>query len=148
MLAEANGIRVISDYAHHPVEISALLEQAALLGAKRVVGVFQPHRYSRTKAFFQDFARVLARLDVLILVPVYSAFEAPMEGGDTTDIHRVLQAEGRTDSQLAGSVEDAWTKLRAVWREGDLVLIIGAGDVDKVCACAARCLLTEKGTES
>lgn len=136
-VAAGNGIRVISDYAHHPVEIAALLDQTRLSCPKRIIAVFQPHRYSRTKAFREQFADVLSTVDALILVPVYSASEPYLADGTSDVLMRSCQHRQMTGVQLADSVVDAWLRLQHVWREEDLVLIIGAGDVDQIGPWAA-----------
>lgn len=129
-VAEGQGIVVISDYAHHPVEIAALIKQARLRNPKRLIGVFQPHRFSRTKAFRAEFVDVLSELDHVVLAPVYSASEPFVEGGTTEDLFRAFVARGLTRQSLADSLPEAWQKLQDQMQPDDLVLIIGAGDVD------------------
>jgi len=143
-VAAGNGIRVISDYAHHPVEIAALLEQARLSHSKRIIAVFQPHRYSRTKAFCEQFADVLSTLDALILVPVYAASEPFIAEGTSDVLLRACLSRRMTEVQLADSVADAWNRLQQVWLDDDLVLIIGAGDVDRIGTWAAEYFLAKK----
>lgn len=137
-VAVGNGIVVISDYAHHPVEIAALLDQARLSGPDRIIAVFQPHRYSRTKAFREQFIDVLSTLDALILVPVYAASEPRVEDGTSDVLLTSCRQRQVAGVELADSVADAWTRLRRIWRKGDLVLIIGAGDVDQIGTWAAE----------
>ena len=129
---EGRGRRVISDYAHHPVEIAALLNQAKLLKPRRMIAVFQPHRYSRTAAFKKEFARVLSSLDYLVLAPVYAASEPLVPGGTSDDLHAACREAGIAPLALANSLDEAWQHLRAASEDGDLVLIIGAGDVEKI----------------
>ena len=136
-VAIGRGIRVISDYAHHPVEIAALIEQARLASPKRIVAVFQPHRYSRTKAFQKEFVDVLQVLGRVILAPVYSASEAYIAGGTSEELLTESIRRGCGQFELADSVEDAWARLQGTWCEGDLVLVIGAGDVDQIGGWAA-----------
>lgn len=131
-VVKGRGVTVISDYAHHPVEISALLAQAKLAGARRIIGVFQPHRYSRTKAFLNSFVDVLTALDFLVLAPVYSASEPFIAGGTSDDLYREFLSRGLKRQVLAASVPDAWSLLKPQIQPGDLVLIIGAGDVDVI----------------
>jgi UDP-N-acetylmuramate--alanine ligase len=140
LVASGQGIQVISDYAHHPVEISALLDQARLSNPKRIVAVFQPHRYSRTKAFRESFAEVLSKMDEVILVPVYAASEPFIEGGTSNELYASCHHRGFRKVQKSTSVRHAWELLRQVWRAGDLVLIIGAGDVDQIGTWAAEML--------
>ena len=140
LVASGQGIRVISDYAHHPVEISALIEQARLSNPKRIVAVFQPHRYSRTKAFLESFTEVLSTLDEVILAPVYAASEPFIEGGTSDTLFEACRRRGLNKTHNSISVSHAFELLRAVWREGDLVLIIGGGDVDQIGGWAADVL--------
>jgi UDP-N-acetylmuramate--alanine ligase len=138
VIFEDNRYRVISDYAHHPVEITALLKQAHLLKPQRMIAVFQPHRYSRTAAFKKEFARSLAMLDYLVLTPVYAASEHPVDGGSSSDLYDECQALGLRKVELADSLSAAWEKLHGEMMPGDLILIIGAGDVERIGAWAAE----------
>lgn len=139
-VARGQGIRVISDYAHHPVEIAALIGQARLAAPRRIVAVFQPHRYSRTKAFLGAFIDVLSGLDVVVLAPVYAASEPWIEGGTSDDLYAEARRRGLEHIENARSLEEAAARLRASWRSGDLVLIIGAGDVEQIGTMAGRWL--------
>jgi len=131
-VVKGQGVTIISDYAHHPVEISALIAQAKLTGARRIIGVFQPHRYSRTKAFLSSFVDVLSGLDFVVLAPVYSASEPFIAGGTSDDLYDEFCSRGLNRQALATSVPEAWELLRPQIRSGDLVLIIGAGDIDLI----------------
>ncbi|HMP97412.1 MAG TPA: UDP-N-acetylmuramate--L-alanine ligase [Kiritimatiellia bacterium] len=131
-VAAGSGITVISDYAHHPAEIDALLAQARLRGPRRVLAVFQPHRFSRTRAFKPAFVRSLSSLDYLVLAPVYAASEPFVEGGTSRDLYEAFPVGSRDAVELTGSLEEAWSRLREHARAGDLVLVIGAGDVEKI----------------
>lgn len=131
-LYSCDGITIISDYAHHPDEIAALMEQAQLQVAARLLVLFQPHRYSRTLALRRDFATVFAGVDELLLLPVYAASEAPLEGGDTIDLYQEMRHSYRRDlplPRLAGSIANGVAWLERELRAGDLLLVIGAGDV-------------------
>lgn len=136
-VALGSGIRVISDYAHHPAEIRALLAQARLGVKGRLVAVFQPHRYSRTKAFKDAFVRELTGLDHLVLVPVYAASEPLVEGGTTLDLLEAFRQQGIHGVVFAENLEAAWSDVCATARAGDVVLVIGAGDVEKIGQWAA-----------
>lgn len=140
VVAEARGITVVSDYAHHPTEIAALLVQARQWGPKRLIGVFQPHRYSRTRQFAAAFADVLRELDLVALVPVYSASETFVEGGSIEDLYARIRSRGIESVELFESLDEAWTALRDVLTEGDMLLVIGAGDVEQIAAWAAEAL--------
>jgi UDP-N-acetylmuramate--alanine ligase len=133
------GILVISDYAHHPVEIASLLAQTRLARPQRMIGVFQPHRYSRTRYFRDAFAAVLGEMDRVALVPVYAASEPSIAGGTTEDLYRACLARGDGGRVVQReSLEAAWTWLQGEVRRGDVVLIIGAGDVEQVVGWAEQ----------
>jgi UDP-N-acetylmuramate--alanine ligase len=135
---------VISDYSHHPAEICALVETAMGLGRPRLVGVFQPHRYTRTLALGADFPAAFDGLDELILTPVYAASEQPIPGGTTWDLYehfrRRAEAEAgarkRPRVRVAASLEQAWQCLRRERRVGEALLVIGAGSVERIAQWA------------
>ena len=130
VLADAGGIRVVSDYSHHPTEIAALVETAKLQGARRVLALFQPHRHTRTKALGPDFPRAFRGVDALVIAPVYAASEAPTDGGHSTDLYARFREAGFSPVPLlAPSHGAAGEYLRRELREGDLLLVVGAGDV-------------------
>ncbi len=139
MFHDGGGIRVFSDYAHHPSEIRALLD-AVREGFRytRLIGVFQPHRYTRTLALGPQFPPAFDGMDRLVLVPVYAASESPLEGGTSTDLLAAFRRHGGVHVDPADSLESAWKTLRADLRPGDLLLVIGAGDVEHIAAWAAR----------
>lgn len=127
------GDGVYTDYAHHPTEMANAIKMAreACRGVLRVM--FQPHRYSRTKALLKDFAKAFPLADEVILCPTYAAFEKPVEGGDIADLYKALrEAPHEYRLYLARSLEEAWTHTRINDREGDLTLLLGAGDIIKV----------------
>ena len=124
---------VISDYAHHPTEIRALIETAReTLRPKRLLAVFQPHRYTRTKALLADFPPAFDSIDRLWLVPVYAASEPPLQGGSSEDLYKKCFEFEKTEVKSSQTLEKAWQELRSELREGDCLLIIGAGDVEKI----------------
>ena len=124
------GIQIITDYAHHPTEINALIEAARECEYKRVLAIFQPHRYSRTYALKAEFATVLEKLDRVILVPVYPASEPWIEGGDSSDILAICHKQGWDHIQEVEQLDCAWTEMENSLRSGDLLLLIGAGNID------------------
>ena len=128
----AGGVHVVDDYAHHPTEIDAVLATARLQPRRRLVAVFQPHRYSRTARFLTSFARALAGFDVVVLTDVYPAGEAPRTGAGVEELAAAL-AE-RTDAPVhhAPTLDDAVTLTAALARDGDLVLTLGAGSIGAV----------------
>ena len=133
--AVENGrIFMIDDYGHHPSEIRAVLN-AIRSGwpGQRLVMIFQPHRYSRTHDLFEEFVKVLSdEPDILVLLDVYSAGEAPIAGADTKDLSRAIRARGRIDPILTGSMGEIETLLPGLLHDRDVLLTMGAGDVGNV----------------
>jgi UDP-N-acetylmuramate--alanine ligase len=133
--ATAAGATVYDDYAHHPTEVAATIAAARTLGSKRVVAVFQPHLYSRTRALARDFGRALAQADLVVVLDVYRARERPEDfpGVDGKLIADAAAdaADGRTVAWLP-SFDDAERFLQAQLRGGDVCLAMGAGDVDRL----------------
>jgi len=124
---------VISDYAHHPTEIRALIQTAQeSLNAKRLLGVFQPHRYTRTLALGADFPPAFQGLEKLWLLPVYAASEEPVEGGTTDDLLKKFPNIGKLEVKSFQTLEKAWQNIAGELKEGDCLLIIGAGDIEKM----------------
>jgi len=131
---EHHGVLVIDDYAHHPTEIRVTLAAARAGWDRRVVAVFQPHTYTRTKDFFQDFAESFGDADVLILTDVYAAREAPIEGVSGALIADAARLAGHPDVRYVPNMGDVRGALRDLLVPGDIVLTMGAGDVWKVGA--------------
>ena len=130
---------IISDYAHHPTEIRTLVQTALeTLKPKRLLGVFQPHRYTRTKALMADFPPAFAGIDKLWLLPVYAASEKPLAGGTTADLFRNFPPGGKPDVENCESLDAAWLDIQRELRAGDLLLIIGAGDIEQLAERARR----------
>ena len=128
---EAGGILVIDDYAHHPVEIAAALVTARDIG-RRVVAVFQPHLYSRTRDFLEDFAHSLQIADQVFLANIYGSREEPIAGIHAGLIARVMQEQGYDQVEYIPDMKQIELRLLETCRTGDLVLTLGAGDIDRV----------------
>ena len=129
-----NGmVRAIEDYGHHPSELEATIT-AAREGwpAKRIIAVFQPHRYTRTFRLFDEFSRVLSTADVVVLTDIYSAGEASIEGVDSAALCNSIRARGEVDPVLIGDVQKLTVSLPALLKDGDLVLLMGAGNIGQV----------------
>ena len=132
---------VYTDYAHHPTEMQCAIamaqEKCASGGTLRVL--FQPHRYSRTKALIDDFAAVLRPVGEVVLCPVYAAFEPPVEGGTSADLYarmRACDASGKV--MLARSLDEAWRHVELEMADGDVTLLLGAGDIIELANRAAE----------
>ena len=127
---EAGGVLVIDDYGHHPTEIKATLETLRRrAGARRTVVLFQPHRFTRTQALWDDFARAFDGADVLRLADIYPASEDPIAGVSSEALSRAIAACGHADVAWAGDLSAAGERLVRDVREGDVVLTLGAGNV-------------------
>ena len=130
-----NGaVTIIDDYGHHPTEIAATLAAArASYPDRRVVLVFQPHRYTRTRDLMEDFATVLSGADALVLLDVYAAGEDPIAGADGRTMARAIRTRGAVDPVFVERIDDLPDVLVGVLADGDIVLTMGAGDIG---ACA------------
>jgi UDP-N-acetylmuramate--alanine ligase len=128
-------VMLVDDYGHHPTEIAATLS-AANSGwpGKRVVLVFQPHRYSRTRDLMDDFATVLSDADVLVLLDVYAAGEEPIAGADGRAMARAIRSRGSVEPVFVESLDDLQPVLLDLLKDGDLVLTMGAGDIGAYAA--------------
>ena len=128
-IEERRGIRLIQDYAHHPTEIRAVMESARALKPKRLWVVFQPHRFSRTRHLLREFSEALQGVDRLALLPVYAASEVSTQGVGTPRLAEVCRECGQRVELYESRFE-----LQEVWvpelQAGDVVLILGAGDVE------------------
>jgi len=135
VLAQHGGGRftVIDDYGHHPVELAATL--AAARGAwpqRRIVLAFQPHRYTRTRDCFEDFVHVLGQADAVLLTEVYAASEAPLVAADGRALARALRVAGRVEPVFIEDVNDLAQGVLDMVRDGDVVLLMGAGSISRV----------------
>jgi len=125
------SILVIEDYAHHPTEIRATLEAVRLLPAERIVVVFQPHLYSRTKFLCDEFASAFSLADRVIVTKIYGAREKPIEGVSSANIVEAAQARGFGAIEVVEDKDAVPPLLVEDLRPGDLVLFLGAGDIGK-----------------
>jgi UDP-N-acetylmuramate--alanine ligase len=129
---EEAGVTVIDDYGHHPTEVKATLS-AARIGApnRRIVVLFQPHRYSRTNDLMDEFASAFNNADVLLVTDIYAASETPIEGINAEVLTGRIKSYGHKDAEYVGAVENAAQALSNIVREGDLVITLGAGSVNR-----------------
>ena len=124
------GVTLYDDYAHHPAEIAATLESARMLAPRRLVGIFQPHRYTRTQLLHREFGSVFGRLDLLLIAPIYAASERPIDGVTSELIAREVQARG-VPVELLPDLAAVPDRLAGELAPGDTLITIGAGDVWK-----------------
>ncbi|HQP56765.1 MAG TPA: UDP-N-acetylmuramate--L-alanine ligase [Syntrophorhabdus sp.] len=128
-----NGaIKLIDDYGHHPTEIKATLAAVRQTWKGRIVVVFQPHRYTRTKALMEEFATSFNEADVLIVTEIYAASEEKIEGVDGQGLSETIRASGHKNVMFAASKEDAAEVVLGMAREGDVVITLGAGDICRI----------------
>jgi UDP-N-acetylmuramate--alanine ligase len=128
----AHGALVVDDYAHHPTEIQATLAAAREGFGVRTLVVFQPHRYTRTKALLEDFGRAFFLADRIVVCDVYAAGEAPIPGIDGAAVAAALVRHGHPSVAHASTLDEAARLVREMIRPGDLVLTLGAGNVWQV----------------
>ncbi|MFV0574407.1 MAG: UDP-N-acetylmuramate--L-alanine ligase [Vibrio sp.] len=129
-----NGkVMLVDDYGHHPSEVDVTI-QAARSGweDKRLVMIFQPHRYSRTRDLYDDFANVLEKVDVLVMLDVYPAGEKPIAGADSRSLCRTIRSRGKIDPIFVDSFDKLPSTLANLLADNDLVLTQGAGDIGRV----------------
>ncbi len=133
LVGEVEGVTVVDDYAHHPTEVAATLDAAGELGFRRVVALFQPHRYSRTQAFAEQFGDSFSSADRVVLMDVYTAGEAPIPGvSGKTLLDSLLDRHPRACAAYLPHRADVVPYLLDVLEPGDLLLTMGAGDVTGV----------------
>jgi UDP-N-acetylmuramate--alanine ligase len=121
---------LVDDYGHHPSEVKVTINAArAGWPEKRLVMVFQPHRYTRTRDLYEDFADVLSKVDVLVMLEVYAAGEEPIPGADGRALCRSIRSRGNLEPIFVATPDDVPSVLAGLVGEGDLVLTQGAGNV-------------------
>lgn len=126
---EINDIMVVDDYGHHPAEIRATLAAAKGGWDRRLVVIFQPHRYSRTKELFDEFVKAFHDADVLLLTDIYAAGEQPMEGITAEALARRIRQHGQKDVTYLADREEVPDHLLRILKAGDIVLTLGAGNI-------------------
>jgi len=135
IVVPAGQVLLVDDYAHHPREIAPTLEAArAGWPGRRLVVVFQPHRYTRTHDLFDDFIEVLSAVDVLLLCEVYAAGETPISGADGRALARGIRARGQVDPVFVADLATLPAMLGDILQDGDIVLTLGAGDIGAASA--------------
>ncbi len=139
---QAEGVTVVDDYGHHPTEIKTTLQAVRESWPdQRIVVAFQPHRYSRTQALFEEFTRAFYQSDVLAVLPIYAAGEAVIKGVSAEDLAEGVRAHGHKEVLYIADISQAVSGLAAIVQEGDILLTLGAGDVWRV----GEALLAELG---
>ena len=148
-LPTANGpVELVDDYGHHPREVAATIRAVrACWPERRLVMVFQPHRFSRTRDLFEDFAQVLSEVDVLVMLEVYPAGEEPIPGADSRSLCRAIRSRGMVEPILVTENEKLPRALLGVLDGGDVLLTQGAGDIGRMAAVLAGGALALGGEE-
>ncbi len=147
VVGEIDGIILVDDYGHHPAEIDAALDAARRafpIETHRIIAIFQPHRYSRTRDLFDEFARAFNQTDILFVTDIYAAGEQPLEGVSAARLARAITDYGHQGVELALDKDDIPDRLEPMLREGDVVITLGAGDVNRVLS-ELRQRLTARG---
>jgi UDP-N-acetylmuramate--alanine ligase len=129
---EPRGIMVVEDYGHHPTEIKATLDGAKRGWERRLVAVFQPHRYTRTAHLLDDFARAFNQADVLMLTEIYPAGEAPIPGVSGRGLYEEIVRFGHKDVHFEPDPAAIPARLEALLRPGDIVIVLGAGSINRI----------------
>jgi len=136
-VGEIDGALIIDDYAHHPVEIRAVLSAARESAQERVIAVVQPHRYTRLRDLMEDFQNAFNDADVVFVAPVYAAGEPPIEGVDAATLAEGLRAHGHRMVKTVEAAADLAANLRDLAAPGDMIVCMGAGDITKWAASLA-----------
>jgi UDP-N-acetylmuramate--alanine ligase len=129
IIGTVDGVTVVDDYAHHPGEISTTIEAARGGGYRRVIAVFQPHLYTRTRDFMDQFATALSGADMVIVTDIYKAREQPIPGVSAMDIVSRVNNFGKADAYYVSDRNDIYENLCDKVGDGDLVIFMGAGDI-------------------
>jgi len=137
--SEARSVMLVDDYGHHPTEVDATIRAVRDGWAdKRLVMIFQPHRFSRTRDLYEDFVEVLSKVDVLIMMDVYPAGEEPIAGADSRALCRSIRQRGQVEPIFAARPEDVESVLADMLLDGDLLLAQGAGDIGALAVRLAQ----------
>lgn len=138
-LSAQKHFALIDDYGHHPAEMEATMKAArGTFPGRRLVVVFQPHRYTRTRDVFEDFVRVLSQVDVLLLTEVYPAGEDPIVAADSKSLARAIRVQGKVEPIYIETVDDLPDAILSIVQDGDVVLAMGAGSIAKVAPQIAQ----------
>jgi UDP-N-acetylmuramate--alanine ligase len=136
---------LVDDYGHHPAEMSATITAArGAFPGRRLVLVFQPHRYTRTRDLFEEFVKVLSTADVLLLTEVYPAGETPMVAADSKSLARALRVQGKVEPIFVETVDELMAAIFNVAQDNDVVLVMGAGSVSGVAPGVSRGFATQE----
>ncbi|MEM1155251.1 MAG: UDP-N-acetylmuramate--L-alanine ligase, partial [Pseudomonadota bacterium] len=143
---DIGAAQMVDDYGHHPTEIRATLESARQVWpARRLVMVYQPHRYSRTRDLYEDFVATLSRCDVLLLLDVYPAGEAPLAGADSRSLAGSIRQRGQLDPIFVEDADDLPSLLRGILKADDVLITQGAGNIGRLAQQIVSWNLSKEG---
>jgi UDP-N-acetylmuramate--alanine ligase len=129
------SVTLVDDYGHHPTEVEAVIRAARdAWPGRRIVMLYQPHRYTRTRDLYEDFVRVLSELDGLLLMDVYSAGEPAIPGADGRALCRSIRQRGKVEPVFVEENREIENLLESALKDGDLLITQGAGDIGGVAA--------------
>jgi len=137
-VGEVDGVTIIDDYGHHPVEIAAVLSAAREGAAGRVIAIVQPHRYTRLRDLMGDFQGAFNDADIVLVAPVYAAGEEPIPGVDNVALVEGMKQRGHLGAHVAADADDVCRQLTHLAAPGDMVICLGAGDITKWAAGLAE----------
>ena len=144
-VGEVNGIRVVDDYAHHPAEIRATLGAARSIHSGRTLIAFQPHRYTRTRDLWEEFAGAFNDADVVFMTEIYSAGEDKIPGIEASRLADAIRAHGHRQMHFVSNLDDVVDRLLAEARSGDLLITLGAGSISSLAARVVESLREKRG---
>jgi len=126
-----NGTILIDDYAHHPTEVMASISAIKKSYKNKVITVFQPHLFSRTRSFYKDFAKALAMSDYSVIVDIYPAREKPIKNVTSKLIYNEMSALGNKNILYNQDIEKLPKEIKGIYSDGDIIITMGAGDIYK-----------------
>lgn len=145
---EPHGVALVDDYGHHPAEIRATLAAARRAYPGKVRVAFQPHRYSRTQSLFEEFAQAFNDADEVLLADVYAAGESPIEGADSPRLADAIRAHGHHQVSYVADSQELAQRLAEGAEKGDVILTLGAGDVNKLLKKVGVCVRANHGEKA
>jgi UDP-N-acetylmuramate--alanine ligase len=148
IVGEVGGVTLIDDYGHHPAEVRATLAAARNAFRGRVLVAFQPHRHSRTQLLFEDFTRAFNQADKLWVTDIYAAGEAPIPGVSSERLVAAILGHGHQRARYAGDRSELVLQLAAEARPGDVVIALGAGDINRLLEPLAQRLASQNGAKA
>jgi UDP-N-acetylmuramate--alanine ligase len=147
VVAEPHGIALVDDYSHHPVEIQAALNAARNAYSQRILVAFQPHRYTRTHNLFHEFSTAFDQADAVFVTDVYAAGEAPIEGATGEALAEGIARQGHRAARYVKDRRDLEQLIAEQAQPGDVVIALGAGDINRVLGPLEASILQLRGPD-